>query len=102
MNTLLKKEQNFLKLLIMSTDLQRKALIKTITPSQMRAVVQIIFNVLHGNRAISEKNIKKLKPYKVIIRRFISKGITIKRRSRILQVYWKEFILLLKVVEKEL
>lgn len=102
MNRLVKKEIKFLRLLISTSSLQQRALIKTIQPSQMQAIVQIAYNVLIGNRVLSAENKKKLKTHKVIIRRFVSKELPFEKRKEILLKYFNYILLLIKVIEKEL
>ena len=81
---------------------QQKALIKTITASQMYALVQIVYNVLQGNRTIYSDLKKKLKRNKRSIRRFIGKGLTLRNRVKLLLKHFKSILLLVKVVEKAL
>ena len=102
MNGLIRKEASFLRLLLVTTTKQQKALIKTITASQMNALVQIVYNVLQGNRTISSDLKKKLKRNKRSIRRFIGKGLTLRNRVKLLLKHFKSILLLVKVVEKEL
>ena len=56
MNSLLKREQCFLKIFLTASNNQKKALVKTMSTSQMTAVVQIVYNVVQGNRNLSESN----------------------------------------------
>lgn len=102
MNALLRKETPFLKLLLVTISKQQKALIKTITPSQMKAIVQIVYNVLQGNRSISTKHKNKLMRHKRAIRRFIARGLGHKQRVKVLLKHLKSILSLLKVIEKEL
>lgn len=102
MNRLVKTQSNFLRLIISTPSVQQRALIKTILPSQMKAIVQIVYNTLIGNRIISAENKKKLKKHKVVIRRFVSKGLSFKQRKEILFKYFKYILLMLKIIEKEL
>lgn len=69
MNRLVKTQSNFLRLIISTPSVQQRALIKTILPSQKKAIVQIVYNTLIGNRIISAENKKKLKKHRVVIRR---------------------------------
>ena len=102
MNNLLRKETPFLRLLLTTTYQQQKAMIKTITPSQMKAVAQIAYNVLQGNRELAEKDKKKLQRDKLIIRRFIAKGLAREKTAKLLLKYLNSFLLLIKVIKKEL
>lgn len=102
MNNLIKKESSFLRLLLSTTSQQQKAMIKTITPKQMKAVVQIAYNVLQGNRDVSGKDINKLTKHKLVIRRFISRGITCEKRSKLFLKYLDFILLLIKTVQKDI
>ena len=92
---LLRKETPFLRLLLYTTPKQQKALIHTITPSQMKAVVQIVYNVLQGNRHLPDGHKKKLKRNKLVIRHFISKGLRHRQRAGLLLKHWKSILLLI-------
>lgn len=81
---------------------QQKAMINTILPAQMRALVQIVYNVLVGNRELSDANKKKLKVHKTIIRRFVSRELSFQKRKEILLKYLKQISILVNTVVKEL
>ena len=61
MNPLIKKEKDFLRLLVTTTDKQKKVLLQTIEKSQLRAIVQIVYNLMIGYRTLPEKDKKKKK-----------------------------------------
>ncbi len=82
MNGLIKRESAFIRLLISTTSHQRLALIKTISPLQMRAIVHIVYNVLSGNRVLSATNKKTVSKHKLAIRRFIAKDLSSGRRKQ--------------------
>lgn len=102
MNKLIKKESDFIRLLLNTNDRQQRALIKSITPKQMKVVVQIVYNVLQGNRVISSKTKTKLAKYKHFISRFVSKELTSRRRIILFLKYYQFILPLLRAVEKEL
>lgn len=102
MNSLIKTQIHFLRLLLSTSTKQQMALIKTIQPSQMKAIVQIAYNVLHGYRLLSNKNKKTLQTHKLVIRRFISKGLSYEKRRSLLVKYLKHILLLLQVVRTEI
>ena len=99
MNQLLTKETDFLALLLKTSDKQIRALLKTIQLSQLRAIVQIVYNVLLGNINISEKDKKLISNRKSSIRRFVSKGVSFKERKKILLKNDKYIIVILKNVK---
>ena len=91
-----------MRLLLSTSDKQRHALLKTIQTAQLRAVVQIVYNVLMGNRDLSNSDTKRLKKHKIVIRRFISKGLSVEERKRILRKYIQPILQIIKVVREEL
>ena len=58
MNKLIKQEKYFLCLLLNTTIKQKKVLLQSIEKSQLRAIVQIVYNVMLGNRPLA-KEVKK-------------------------------------------
>ena len=97
MNKLIKKGSCFIRLLLNTMSQQQKALIKTITSTQMKAIVHIVYNVLQGNRDIPVQSKNKMLKHKRFIRRFIAKRLTHKNRINLFLKY-STFILLLGVV----
>ena len=102
MNVIRKQHGNFLKFLLLSSRKQRMALLKEIEPSQIRAIVQIVYNVMMGNRSMPASLIKKLVKRKTVIRRFISKGLTLAKRKQLLTKYFDVIKPFIEVVHKEL
>ena len=102
MNSLLKKEQPFLRLFMTASHEQKKALVKTITTSQMRAVIQIVYNIIRGSRNLSESNKRKVRRYKPVILRFIEKGKPLQIRRSILLKDLPIFVLLVQTIKDEL
>ena len=64
MSRVVKNNRGFLQLLADCPTHQREFLLKTATPQQIHALVQIIYNVLKENIPISEEHRLKLMPYK--------------------------------------
>ena len=87
MSSLAKSQHSFLQLLVSTNPLQRKVLLQTLTNDQVRAAVQVIYNVLKGNCALPEKDQKRLKRFRNIIRQFVKKGIRLKERKQLLLKY---------------
>lgn len=102
MSDLINRQASFLRLLLTTSVKQQLVLIKHIQLPQMKAIVQIAYNVLVGNRVLPSRDIKKMETYKVAIRRFVSKGLSLEKRKRILVKYFKYIILLLNTVKGEL
>ena len=62
MSRVVKSNLPFLHLLTCCPEHQRQFLLKTATPEQMHTLVQIVFNILHGNIPVSKevkRNLKK-------------------------------------------
>lgn len=102
MNYLKKKDGDFLRLLLSTSMRQKRALLKTMQKSQLNAIVQIVYNVLMGNRDLPETDKKDLLKYKKVIRRLVSKSISSKERKRLLLKYLVHVLKFLGVVKKEL
>ena len=102
MNQLIKKEKYFLRLILHTSSKQRIALFKQIETSQLRAIVQIVYNVLLGNRSMTEKDKKQLAKRKSVIRQFVSKGISLKKRKALLLNYHRYIVPFIEVVKSEL
>ena len=78
------KHLALLHLLAETTDTQRLAIIKTLSPSQIRAVLEAIYNVLRGTCPVSDKARKALHHQRRIIRRLVSKDLSLQQRQRLL------------------
>ena len=86
------------RLLIDTTEAQRLAIVKTLDPSQMRAVLEAIYNVLRGTCPVSDKEKKALYQQRRIIRRLVSKELTRQQKHRLLVKHREVLPLLLKPV----
>ena len=77
-------------------------MLKTIEKTQLSAIVQIVFNVLMGNRELNQSDKNSLKKYKTVIRRFVSKTVSDTERKRLSLKYSLHIIKILNAVKKEL
>lgn len=102
MNSLIKNEKYFILLLLTTIRKQQIALVRRITKSQLQVLVQIVYNIIHGFRSLPENDKKKLKRFKSVIRKFITRRLSITQRTDILLKHLKQFILILKPIIKEL
>lgn len=82
-----KKEKYFILLLLTTTRRQQVALVKSITKLQLQVFVQIVYNVIYGHRSLPEIDKKKLPRYKTVIRTFITKRVSTKRKKELLTKY---------------
>lgn len=102
MNPLIKKEKDFLRLLVTTTDKQKKVLLQTIEKSQLRAIVQIVYNLMIGYRTLPEKDKKRLAKRKNVIRQFVSQGISLKTRKALLLKYHKYILPFINAIKGQL
>jgi hypothetical protein len=102
MNPLIRKEKDFLLLLLHTSDKQKKVLIQNIEKLQLSAIVQIVYNILIGVRPLTEKDKKHVIKRKLIIRQFVSKGLSLKKRKELLLKYFKYILPFIAAVKSEL
>ena len=62
---------------------QRQFLLKTATPQQLHALVQVLYNVLMGQIPISEQNKRILLPYKDALLDLASLNVPYKTKKRV-------------------
>ena len=86
------------QLLVDTTEAQRFAIVKTLSPGQIRAVLEAIYNVLRGTCPVSDKVRKTLYHQRRTIRRLVSKDLTAQQRQRLLVRHAALLPLLLKPV----
>ena len=87
----------------MSTSIkQKKALLQSIEKSQLKAIVQIVYNLMLGYRRLPEKDKKRLAKRKTVIRQFVSKGLSFKKRKELLLKYYKFILPFISAIQGEL
>ena len=64
MSRVVNNNRGFLQLLADCPAYQRQFLLKTATPKQLQALVQVLYNILMGHIPISEENKRVLLPHK--------------------------------------
>ena len=99
MSEKMEKEKYFFKFLLNTSENQQKMLIKTLTKSQIGVIVEVVYNTLMGNLKISDNIKKSMKRYRNVIRKFVVKGLSQRKRKAILLKYFKQFILLIQPCE---
>ena len=67
MSRLLEQQDHFLELLRTTRKLQRQALLRTIDKSQLKALSEIIHNVIKGSIILSPSDKNRLKKYKKVL-----------------------------------
>ena len=75
-------------------------MLQRITKNQLRALIEVAYNVLHGYGHIAEKDMLYLKRYQSIIRRLVAKGLSARKRKDLLMKYINIISKLLKGIEK--
>ena len=76
----LKAHIHFLHLFVASNRVQFKALVKTITKSQLHALLEVIFNLLKGTFEISLNTKKLFNTDKKAIRQVCDRGVSKKKK----------------------
>lgn len=96
------KEAHFIGLLLNTDRRQKRVLLQTISKQQLRALIEIIYNVLQGYGNITEKDKSYLEKYRSIIRLLVDKNISSLRRKKLLIKYFFIVHRLLKVIQKHI
>lgn len=99
MSRLLEDHRHFLQLLKVAKSDQRKALLKTIDKSQLKALSEIAHNVIKGTIVLTPEEKLRLKRYKYIINVLGRKTSTRKQRLLVLQRGTAAIVHLLDLVE---
>ena len=87
MSRLVHTQIPFLRLLQTTDTKQRRALIKTATIKQIRALCEIVLNVFKGIVPISEYHVKKLVSFKRTIHYLVNKTVLLnKKKSHLLRL----------------
>lgn len=84
MNRTVKTHLPFLDLLYNTSAKQRRALLTTMSPSQMQTLCEVMFNVYRGTIPVSKQYIKTLFPHKNIITTLVSRSVNKSRRKKLL------------------
>ena len=103
MSRLIKKHWSYLQLLMNTTSKQqRKQLLDTITNDQLRALTEVIVNLLQSILPITPSHKPKLKRHRNIIRRLGDTTISSKKKKELLCKQGAVIANLLKSVEPAL
>ena len=96
MGFLVKSQLAFLELLATSERKQARALISTMTKSQLNAICEVLINIQFGNIVVNEKDIKKLQRKKNVIVQLTSKTTGANIRKTLIE---KEVALILMIIK---
>ena len=94
MSRVVSNNRGFLQLLADYAAYQRQFLLKTATPQQLHALVQVLYNILMGHIPIPEENKRILLPYKDALLNLACPMSLSKQRSEFL---YKRVVVLLKM-----
>ena len=84
MSRVVNNNRGFLQLLADCPAYQRQFLLKTATPQQLHALVQVLYNALIRHIPISEENKRILLPYKDALLDLASPNVPYKTKKRVL------------------
>ena len=84
MSRVVNNNRGFLQMLAACPAHQRHFLLKTATPQQLHALVQVLYNLLMGHIPISEENKRVLLPYKDALLDLASPNVPYKTKKRVL------------------
>ena len=84
MSGVVNNNRGFLQLLADCPAHQRQFLLKTATPQQLHALVQVLYNILMRHIPISEENKRILLPYKDALLDLASPNVPYKTKKRVL------------------
>ena len=84
MSRVVNNNRGFLQLLADCPAYQRQFLLKTATPQQLHALVQVLYNVLMGRIPLAEENKRILLPYKDALLYLVSPNVPYKKKKRVL------------------
>jgi len=84
MGSRIRQHAAFLRLLQDSKENQRKALIESMTNSQLDALCQLISNIMQGNIPVTDGYIKKLKRHKNVIYPLVTRKVSRAKKRELL------------------
>ena len=84
MSRVVKNNLPFLHLLTCCPEHQRQFLLETATPEQIHALVQIVFNILHGNIPVSKEVKRNLKKHADTLVSLVESGVPFKTKKQTL------------------
>lgn len=84
MSRTVKTHLSFLDLLNTTSTKQRRALLSTMTPSQMQTLCEVMFHVYKGTNPVSQQYSKTLYPFKNAISTLVSRTVNKSQRKKFL------------------
>lgn len=102
MSAKIKQQLPFLDLLVTANKKQATALIRAISPKQMKSLIEIIINIQYGNISISDQNKAHMNRRRNIIRQLTIKRITRDKRKQLIEKHCSLIVFLLKATLSEI
>ena len=84
MSQLLTSQRSFLELFVQAGLGQRKALLQSVSETQLKAISEIVHNVLKGNVPVTSEQQKTLKKYRTLLYTVGDKKITLSQKRRVI------------------
>ena len=84
MSQVVKNNRGFLQFLAVCSAHQRQFLLRTASPQQLHALVQVLYNILKEYIRISQENKRNVLPYKDALVNLAEKNVPFKTKKRIL------------------
>ena len=84
MSRVVNNNRGLLQLLAHCPDHQRQFLLKTASPKQLHALVQVLYNILKGHIPISKENRRMLLPHKDALLNLARSNVPYKTKKRVL------------------
>ena len=91
-------ELPFIKFLLEASSKQAKLLFMDITPTEVVAIAEVCYNILHGE--VDQDVLEDLKPHRHLIRRIADKTIAFKERRATIVQSRKAVIHVLRIAER--
>lgn len=82
---MVQKHLPLFELLVQSSDEQRAVLLQTLSESQLKAILEALYNVLKGTCPVRNRDKAKLLQYRGVIRLLVSKEIGRQQQQRLLK-----------------
>ena len=79
------KRRDFLQLLANSKNKRRQTLLEIATSDEIKAIIELLYNILHGSIKLSTKDLQKLRKYKKLIREITEKKKNVKQVKGLLK-----------------
>ena len=80
----MRKNAQLLRLLTKAKPEQKKAILKTLSNDQVKAVCQCVLNILHGTIGVTKKVRNRLEKHKTCLRKLGDKKVSVNHKRKIL------------------